>query len=309
MVDDDDSAAAELQESQLPRSQTQIGTRDHASQEGQASSDELEKKTSEDEPSRSDSLDPNTESLHPGPPPVPPQGLPTPPALPTLGPAPAVSQPKARVYLRMEAELKLQPAAKIDTPQGLRLKFDYQLGSSVYFFPQDDLNGQFDASTPGVIKGTILSGSDWVLVRPDGVLVFDARISVGFTEGVKLDKAGEPGYVMDATLKGLLDLGKRWGLSGPGVIEKLVRGEPSLGGKHGTEEWDASFSVRFEGSGELGAREDRSWLPKRLQVAIENAPQFKELLRQQFTAYAKVKVTQVPYYPPISVSSLVWGEP
>lgn len=206
-------------------------------------------------------------------------------------PPPAMTMaPDSRLYLELTTDLSVDPTAVIDTSEGIRLRISYASGSGKlrYYAKEGD----------APLTGVLLSGSDWALVRTDGVALFDSRVTLSF------DTEDGP-YLLDSTLSGMVDIGEHApkGLSDSEIFDMFVRGaDPSV------TEWYVAFAVRFEGSSGPMPGDDTSWLPKHLASSIKQFPLFRPLLRQQFSAIGAISVRPGPYYPPTKLDLTVVGK-
>jgi hypothetical protein len=153
--------------------------------------------------------------------------------------------------------------------------------------------GQVIAAKHGPLptfNGCVVSGTDWVLIREDGVLVFDGRLTLGSDNDLsdidfdgRAARASRRGdnldtFLVNATLSGVVD---------------LERGHGTAGDESGRQPaWDTMSSrvpvalpIRFEGS---TAR--ASWAKPRFRALAESFSQFSALVRSQFLAVGDVTI-------------------
>jgi len=152
------------------------------------------------------------------------------------------------------------------------------------------------APTFGGHTGVIKSGSEWVLVRNDGVVLVDARVTIAFATDV----------LMDMTLKGTIDLKTTFGLTdGDAAYRAYLRGvdppalqDPTKGGYH-----KIVGSVRFEGgNGPVDAVDYTDHFNK---SASKFDAQLALLVRQQFNVTGRVYITKTPHYDPTEIDVVV----
>jgi len=128
--------------------------------------------------------------------------------------------------------LRRQPGAIVEVPRGIQIQVTY--GG-----PNDKPNAVKVTTPLGDHTGAVTSGSDWVLVRSDGVVMVDARVTLKFA----------PKVLMDMTLKGTIDLKETFGApSGQDAYDRYKAGtfDPVL--KDGNRFYHRFVgSARFEG--------------------------------------------------------------
>jgi hypothetical protein len=139
-------------------------------------------------------------------------------------------------------------------------------------------------------NGCVSSGTDWVLIREDGVLVFDGRLTLGSDNDLsdidfdnRAARASRRGdnldtFLVNATLSGVVD---------------LERAHRTAGDESGRQTaWDAmscrvpvALPIRFEGSTSRA-----SWAKPRFRALAESFSQFSALVRSQFVAVGDVTI-------------------
>jgi hypothetical protein len=216
---------------------------------------------------------------------------------------------KRRVYVKLMCTLSADPNTVIETDDGLRLRISYGDKSEVLYYAKED--------DPKPIPGKVLSGADWTLLRSDGVMIFDSRITLKFSrpknddydyDVVDVDDVDScVPYLLDCTLSGMTDLAEVVKLGGEKTDEEIF--DTVIRGKYSGRHWPLSLKARFEGSAGPPPREDTSWLPKSLQRAGAEFPLYRQLVRQELSAYGEVEVEEAPYFPATKITLTMWGRP
>jgi hypothetical protein len=200
-------------------------------------------------------------------------------------------EPRFIYYFSIEAKLKLlQTQTSTEMPGGLRRHVLYADPSRVWRRTGDRfLNPEFEGFTS---EGKVLSGGDWMLIRSDGVALFDARVTL---------RGGE-GFLVDALFSGAWDLQNAVRESTPseGLYDHFKRGV----GPDDTEP-PIALSVRFDvaGSPSSNPGEDRHWLEKSRYG--EQAKQFKNyqrLVRGVFVGIGRLRLRQGQSWPLDSIA-------
>jgi hypothetical protein len=139
------------------------------------------------------------------------------------------------------------------------------------------------------IEGSVLSGSDWVTIRKDGVAVFDGRVTIKTTDGT----------LIDAVVGGAVDLRDRskQELQAPTADPRSPAYDGWLRGAL-VQPVSTVLSVRFE-----AASATKSWAANTIRAASEGFWKYERLVRGQFVAVGTVD-TQKASYSPVSAVSL-----
>jgi hypothetical protein len=137
---------------------------------------------------------------------------------------------------------------------------------------------------PG-ISGKVLSGGDTLLVRSDGVVVFDGRATI----------EEEKGFLIDVCASGVVDLRNAVpaGRSGQEAFEAYCAGGDSNAATTGSI--PVKLSIRFEASQGAGAAAE--FAAKRYVLNSLNHWKFEPLVRGQFVGIGKVHVKPGRYWP------------
>ena len=137
---------------------------------------------------------------------------------------------------------------------------------------------------PG-ISGKVLSGGDTLLVRSDGVVVFDGRATI----------EEEKGFLIDVCASGVVDLRNAVpaGRSGQEAFEAYCAGGDSNAATTGSI--PVTLSIRFEASQGAGAAAE--FAAKRYVLNSLNHWKFESLVRGQFVGIGKVHVKPGRYWP------------
>lgn len=136
---------------------------------------------------------------------------------------------------------------------------------------------------PG-LSGKVLSGGDTLLVRSDGVIVFDGRATI----------EEEKGFLIDVCASGVVDLRNAVpGPSGQEAFEAYCVGGASSAPPTGTI--PVKLSIRFEASQGAGAAGE--FAAKRYVMNSLNHWKFEPLMRGQFLGIGKVFVKTDRYWP------------
>ncbi len=160
------------------------------------------------------------------------------------------------------------PASKV--PGGTRLRVSYR----------DGVVKPLKGTIVPEIRGLVLSGGDWILVREDGVALFDMRLTLGSHRDdvvVKVDdrsrrefNAGTPPPKNDF------------------LLNALVTGMAPLGGSDGEVKDGAhpvALPVVFEGAGPL-----ETWTKPRFRELSATYPEYAKLLAHQCLASGAITI-------------------
>jgi hypothetical protein len=190
----------------------------------------------------------------------------------------------------IDCVLRRQPGALIEVPRGLQLQVTY--GNE-----NDAPNSvHVRAAVGGHATGRVKSGSDWVLVRNDGVIIVDARVTIQFTSKI----------LMDMTLKGTIDLKETFHTkSGQDAYEKYKTGtaDPYL-------QEGGVFYHRFVGSARFEGGDgpvDSDYNDDFKAAPFVRGTGLDQLVREQFFATGKISIQKVPHYDPTRISLDVWS--
>jgi uncharacterized protein DUF3237 len=153
--------------------------------------------------------------------------------------------------------------------------------------------GQVRAAKQGPLpsfNGCVLSGTDWVLVRDDGVLVFDGRLTLGSDNDLsdidfdgRAARASRRGdnldtFLVSATLSGVVDLD-----SGRGRAQADSAPPPLWDALSGV--FPVALPMRFEGS-----TTRVSWAKPRLRALAESFTRYSPLVQNPFIAVGDVTI-------------------
>jgi hypothetical protein len=221
--------------------------------------------------------------------------------------SPVIGGKSVELFMKITWGLEFESGAVIEAPEGLRLKIkyaDYAAGGPAAQNPwKVDAKagpchqaGAWPSALPPD-SGRVLSGGDWVLVRRDGVIVLDARVTLGFP--AKTDPTDV--YLVDMTLKGTIDLARSFNTVPANAFDWFVAGSKACSAH------DVIGSARFEAADIAAAGSDTTWLPEHLLKSSQRFPDFAPLVRQQFLAVGTVKVASQKYYPPSQIDLEIWG--
>jgi hypothetical protein len=204
------------------------------------------------------------------------------------------------------SDLRRDPGAIIEVPGGTQLGVAYAGGCL-------ELTADF-----GSHKGSVRSGSEWVFVRRDGVVLIDARVTIAFPKEVdRID--GKPVFedvLMDMTLKGTIDLKDTFDeVKGEVAYRKYKDGttEPVLvqakdpADAQSTDRFFHNFtgSARFEGgNGPVDSDYSDHFVTS---AGFGKLKKLDLLVRQQFNVVGKVFINKVPHYDPTGISLAVWS--
>jgi len=182
--------------------------------------------------------------------------------------------------------LRRDPGAIIEVANGTQLQVAYgdKRANNVALAPDF-------GSHAGVVK----SGSEWVLVRTDGVILLDARVTIAFATDV----------LMDMTLKATIDLNQTFGLTnGYAAYREYKDGTraPTLVDTQGRYYHNIVGSVRFEGG---SGRVDADYADHFRKAASKFDAQLALLVRQQFNVAGRVYITKTPHYDPTEIEVVV----
>jgi len=194
--------------------------------------------------------------------------------------------------------LRREPGAIIEVPGGTQLQVEYG---------GDKGPGSVELTAAfGSHSGAVMSGSEWVRVRSDGVVLVDARVTVRFATDV----------LMDMTLKGTIDLKDTFGVSkGDAAYQTYKDGtqtpvliepkDPTVATSKDRYYHNITGSIRFEGG---NGRVDSDYYDRFVASADfgKNAG-LGLLVRQQFHFVGKVFIDKVPHYDPNEISLVVWS--
>jgi hypothetical protein len=173
----------------------------------------------------------------------------------------------------------MECGAPVRVPGGKRLHVTY-------------FGGQVSAAKNGPLpgfNGCVSSGTDWVLIREDGVLVFDGRLTLGSDHDLsdidfdqRAARASSRGdnldtFLVSASLSGIVAIGCGRGAggaqSGPLAWESLSCRVP------------VALPMRFEGS-----MTRVSWAKPRLRALAESFVQYSPLVQNQFLAVGDITI-------------------
>lgn len=141
------------------------------------------------------------------------------------------------------------------------------------------------------LNGRVLSGCDWLLLREDGVLVFDGRLTLGSGHDLadidfdgRASRAARIGDTLDvflvsASLSGMVDLD-------PARQRGAALRLPPAGWEGLTTSVRVMLPMRFGGSGPRV-----SWAKPRFRALAENFPTYGLLVQNQFLAIGEVTFT------------------
>lgn len=141
------------------------------------------------------------------------------------------------------------------------------------------------------VQGGLLSGSDVMLVREDGVLTFDGRATL-------VDRSGhdEAGFLIDVAMSGVVDLRQALGApSGRDAYESFCGspGGATLYPRDG--KLPVRLSLRFELSAEAGAAAE--YAAKRYVLQSLDHWKFERLGRGQFVGLGTLTLEPRPFWP------------
>jgi hypothetical protein len=185
--------------------------------------------------------------------------------------------------------LRRDPGAIIEVAKGTQLQVAY-----------GDKRPENIALAPafGSHAGVVKSGSEWVLVRTDGVVLVDARVTIAFATDI----------LMDMTIKATIDLNQTFKMTDGYAAYRAYRDGltiPALVDAKGRYYHNITGSVRFEGgTGPV----DSDYADHFRKSASKFDAQLALLVRQQFNVAGKVYITKTPHYDPteIEVRVLSW---
>ena len=204
---------------------------------------------------------------------------------------PTPLHPRFAYYFSLEAKLKLlQTQTSTEMPGGLRRHVLYADPSRVWRRSGDRFkNPEFEGFAS---EGKVLSGGDWMLIRSDGVAVFDARVTL---------RGGE-GFLVDAVFSGTWDL--QHAVKEPTPNEELYDHFKRGVGPDNTEP-PLALSVRFDvaGSPSSNPGEDRHWLEKsRYGEQAKHFKTYQRLVRGVFVGVGHLRLKQGQSWPLDSIA-------
>jgi len=182
--------------------------------------------------------------------------------------------------------LRREPGALIEVARGTQLQVAYGDKRSTNISLAPDF---------GSHNGVVKSGSEWVFVRTDGVILVDARVTIAFATDV----------LMDMTLKGTIDLKKTFNLpDGDAAYRAYQRGQdaPVLTDAKGFFH-KITGSVRFEGGD--GPVDTTDYADHFHKSASKFDANLKLLVREQFNVTGKVYISKTPHYDPTEIEVVV----
>jgi len=184
----------------------------------------------------------------------------------------------------ISCRLRREPGAIIELARGTQLQVAYG---------DKRLDNVKLADAFGGYSGGVKSGSEWVYVRNDGVILVDARVTIAFSTNV----------LMDMTLKGTIDLTKTFENARDG--EDAYRIYLAGSDKPSLEDGNGFFhrltgSVRFEGGAGPVDPVDEDYVEHFTDSAtnFKNDQKLRLLVRQQFNVDGKVYIMKTPHYDP-----------
>jgi hypothetical protein len=195
-----------------------------------------------------------------------------------------VAPPDLEVTLigSVDADYETDPNSTIEVPSGVRMRAQFRRGGSVVL-----------AGLPGAIR----SGEDWILVRKDGVIELDARVTLAFAPDG--GKAVDPPYsLIDLTMRGIADLVGPFGDDGTAAFRGFKRGRATT--------LDVAGSIRFEVADREQAGLDPTWIPHQV-FDNEVFANLVQLVRQQFLLTAEIDVADDRYSPTRKIRMKIWS--
>jgi hypothetical protein len=245
-------------------------------------------------------------------------------------PPPPPTTPELTYYFSMTAPLKTlmrDSTVGFDVPEGTRLHIQYDSASSSvetdYDAYRDDwLRGPALAELHALqrmpsdkeakalsesgdlewfgLKGAVLSGGDWALVQKNGVVTFDARVTL---------KTGD-GFLVDAVFSGQVDL--RTVLTPPATGDRGDLGwvyDSYLNNKPADPQLPIALAVRFEAADQPHLRqgEDDSWI-RNSRYAAQGRYfwKYQRLVRGQFIGRGALTIKTEQRSPVESISLHVY---
>lgn len=193
----------------------------------------------------------------------------------------------ARIFCR----LRRDQAAVIEVARGTQLQVAY--GDEPGSKPPEPsfiaLHTDF-----GGYRGEVKSGSEGVLVRTDGVVLIDARVTIAFATDV----------LMDMTMKATIDLKDTFKLdNGKAAYRAYKDGNVTPVHKEdGRFFHRISGSLRFEGgSGSV----DGDYADHFSKSSAKFDDKLELLVRQQFSFVGKVFIMKTPHYDPTDIKLVI----
>jgi hypothetical protein len=169
---------------------------------------------------------------------------------------------KAMIEMTIKSTQPLPTAALGRVPGGYRIQVTY--GPEVTFSGKTSEGEQFE--------GAVVTGTDWILLRDDGVAVFDGKITF---------RATKPGvHVFDADIDGRVNLKP---IGGGGAPIRDAQGWKSLGASR--KALKVALPIAFETTSVVPPDASR-----RIAEAAENGKLFVELAKHQFVARGTIEV-------------------
>jgi hypothetical protein len=199
-----------------------------------------------------------------------------------LGSVPITAEEVARI----NCGLRRDPGAIIEVARGTQLQVAYG---------DKRTNNVTLAAKYGSHVGGVKSGSDWVFVRNDGVILVDARVTIALSAEI----------LVDMTLKGTIDLKDTFGLPDGLAAYRAYQGGqrvPVLKDANGPYH-KITGSVRFEGG--QGPVDIADYADHFNKSGSKFDAKLALLVRQQFNFMGKIYITQTPHYDPTSIDIVV----
>jgi hypothetical protein len=158
-------------------------------------------------------------------------------------------------------------------PGGFRVQIDWAgQGQADVTFAGTSRYGN-PPCAPVLITGKIINGSDWALIRDDGVVSFDAKLTFEAEDPGKPAPAEPVKHVFDAVLSGTMYLGSAMKIMDESQLRRIA------------QPLEVQLPIRFETSiaAPVGASPE-------LVKASKHAAVFAELSRRQFVAYGTISL-------------------
>jgi len=228
----------------------------------------------------------NFEALHKGPPQGAPAASDASVSSPPGGQLVQHPSPLAHLVGTIDADYETDLDSTIDVPSGVRMRATFTGG-------QVEILGK-----PNPHQGTVRSGGDWILVRRDGIMEFDSRITLAFAEDGAADK---PRFLVDVTVRGMADLMNSFPVDGEAAFRAFLRGTV------GNHKVHMVGSIRFEVADVEQAGLGESWLPKHLKFDKAKFRGLVQLVRQQYLVTAEVETRPGPYCPALKTHMHIWS--
>jgi hypothetical protein len=140
------------------------------------------------------------------------------------------------------------------------------------------LNGELPKELNGLwagLDGDVLRGIDWALVRKDGVVVFDGRVTLRASE-----QDHKNGFLIDALITGAVDLAPPEDQTPEGGSATYYRWKA---GSLKDKVIKVALGVRFEASGEAPPDASEDYKRK-----VKNFPRYMRLTRHQCSGFGEL---------------------